>query len=73
MKEQTASQMIDWRIIETASAIHAHFDNMELADFFHKFMSILALKIYEAAPSCVEAEEMMNDAIAQAKKIHIEQ
>jgi hypothetical protein len=73
MKHECVSSIIDKQITKTAISVHKKFDEMELSDFFHRFMAIMALKIYEAAPTCEDAEALIQDAVQNAKKIYIEQ
>lgn len=56
-------------IFDVAEKIHIKEPEMHISTFFYEFQRELAQKIYEAAPSPSVAEEMMKEAINEAKQL----
>lgn len=69
--DKTVTEIIHAAFVNIAEEVSKKSE-MEVPCFLHRFMAILALEIYEQAPSISEAERLFQDAIGHAKKIHLE-
>lgn len=72
MKLPTLDQFVEGQFIQLASVCHSAYGQIDLAQFFSSWIEMVALKIYEDAPSCEHAEYLMTDAIQSAKKQFLE-
>lgn len=74
MEKECIHATIDWSIIESAQAfINKHGETYSVPSYLFLVIQQYGLKVYESAPSCEAAEELLTDAIRNAKEMFLEE
>ena len=66
-------EVIDWKIIETADEVLKKCEATSVPNFLAIYLTLLAKKIYESAPSCEQAELMFEHSLRTAKEMYTQE
>jgi hypothetical protein len=70
---KNTSEIIHDGIMKIAEDVHAQGDGeVDVPTFLFKFAAVLAVKVYESAPSIADATMLLETAIKDAEKIYLE-